>query len=508
MKTLAIGILFAGLICAQLPESKNGKIAVTTNPLVGDGAGNAIAGTPIPPTPATSGNFLISGGSVAWAGGLVFVVQAATYQINGVQYTSPQATLTLVADGAADRIDTIILDSTGAATFLPGTPGGNPSAPVPDPSTQLFLTVVLIPAGSGTPGNITSTLVYDEDTGGPGEWAATNSGAGFNLASLNNPYHLTKDVEATAVTTGNYVLFTAGAPVTMANFNGLVFYIRSKASWPNNRALTFQFQLSGALVGTPVTFNNGAFGFTSSNTASYQQIVLPLSRFSIPGTADSLKVTVGGTGGTIGFYLDFVQLQGGLAGLPNAYLTWRGAWSSSVGYSINDAVVSGGIAYVALAANTNSAPTSSNANWSATARPPVTLRTCAMVIGADNAAAALVDADIAPQGRQCLIATGGTITEITVAADGGTPQVQVAKNHTGTLTNLLSAELPTAALGAVACAATGAACYDGTAKSVGVTIVTAGSANVLAAGDWIETRTATAGGTAKRMSIAVSYTIP
>ena len=45
----------------------------------------------------------------------------------------------------------------------------------------------------------------------------------------------------------------------------------------------------------------------------------------------------------------------------NDTINWRGAWSSAASYAINDAVSDGGNAYIAVAANTNSEPP--NGNW-------------------------------------------------------------------------------------------------------------------------------------------------
>jgi len=129
--------------------------------------------------------------------------------------------------------------------------------------------------------------------------------------------------------------------------------------------------------------------------------------------------------------------------------------------------------------------------------------------GTDNGSADLADADIGPQGRVFMVPVAATVTEIAVAANAGTPNVIVQKNHAGTATDLVSGTLATGAAGIVACTATAAACLDGTAKSGTVTIVTAGSANVLAAGDWIQTKTGSgfASTGAKRLSVCVTYAV-
>ena len=132
-------------------------------------------------------------------------------------------------------------------------------------------------------------------------------------------------------------------------------------------------------------------------------------------------------------------------------------------------------------------------------------RVCMIVIGADNGGA-LANADISPQGQQCYVSTASTIVEINVRADAGTPNVLLQRRRgAATVADLSSAVLATGAAGAAACAmsSTSQTCLDGTTSSGTVTL----SNTALNAGDWIETKSATAGGTAKRLSIAVVYRV-
>ena len=256
-------------------------------------------------------NGLISGGGVAWVGGLNFIVSLAIYVIAGIQYTSPQTNITLaVADPTNPRIDVIAVDDTGSVVVLTGTPASNPQAPSVDPATQLALTFVLVPAGATTPPGASNNLIYDEDTGTPTEWAATSSGAGWNLASTNNPYSGTKDIEATAVAKTSFVNFVPASSVLFSNYQQLVFYIRSKATWNTARSLTITFYFSGVPQGVSITFKSGSYGFNSATLGVYQQIIIPASQFSIPASVDQLRMTVAGSGtSTIGFYLDDIFLQ-------------------------------------------------------------------------------------------------------------------------------------------------------------------------------------------------------
>ncbi len=130
-------------------------------------------------------------------------------------------------------------------------------------------------------------------------------------------------------------------------------------------------------------------------------------------------------------------------------------------------------------------------------------RICAMILGADNATAVLANADIAPQGRQCFVPYAATVVEVTVAGDAGTPNVVVAKNHAGSLTDLTSSALATASSGGIACSNTGGTTGLDATTTCSSTLTTTS----LAAGDYLETHTATAGGTAKRMSIFVTFTV-
>lgn len=156
--------------------------------------------------------------------------------------------------------------------------------------------------------------------------------------------------------------------------------------------------------------------------------------------------------------------------------------------------------------------TDSNQNVS-----PMRLRTCMIVIGADNGSA-LVNADLSPQIALCKVPVAATIQEITVAVNNAssTTAIQLQKRHCSTFTSgactaftttsLLSGTLAAAATaGADACAKStiSTACFDGTTSSGTVTI----SATDIAAGDYIETVSCSADGTTKKVSISITYQV-
>jgi hypothetical protein len=321
----------------------------------------------ISPTPAYSGNQLISGGGVEWTGNLNFTIGAANYTIAGIQYSSPLTNETLAAaDPSHPRLDLIGVNNAGAVFVLTGTPAANPAVPSIDPTSQLSLTIILVPAASTTPA-VTSANIYQENAQSPTEWNTSSLGAPINLASTNNPYAGSVDIEATAATTGNYAQMTCpSCTVQLQTYNNLIFYLRSKATWPANRSISVQWFNGSTPQGTAVVIRpTGTFGFTSSTTTAYQQISIPTSLFGLNGiSVPSVRFTVSGTGATTGWYMDDVTLQGGQNGNPTGtFLSWAGTWNSTTGYNPNQVVFYNFASWVALVANTASTPSLSNANW-------------------------------------------------------------------------------------------------------------------------------------------------
>lgn len=361
-------------------------------------------------------NQTLAGCGVEYVTGLTYVVGACQYTINGVTYNSPQATLTLTGDPSNDVIDVILVDNTGAASFIEGTPGVNPQQPTIDPSTQLELTFVYIPAAATTPSNVTLVNIFDEGT----EWTPTYS-AHFAL-STTNPFRGTHDVEATTAVLGNSVHFTdpSSGTVQLQNYNNLIFYIRSKAAWPTGasgataaRSLAVFWGNGATQHGAQVILRDGQFGFSSSNTTSYQQISIPLSLFGAAGIAlNRLTFQIAGVAGSssIGFYLDAVSLQGGnnTVVLPTTLMNFKGTWNATAAYNANDTVVSSGIGYVALAANTNDAVTDTT-TWAALSGggTSVTWPTSNDLVVSNGTNS---PAGLAPVNGDCVVGSGGIWT--------------------------------------------------------------------------------------------------
>jgi hypothetical protein len=282
--------------------------------------------------------------------------------IGNVAYTSPQTSVTLgTAHASLDRIDVIAVNSSGAAVVIAGTASSTPSMPAVDPSTQLQLSWAYIAASATTPSNITTDDVYHENT----EWTSTKSGSNINLASTSSPIAGTVSVQATAAATGNYAQFQSPTAFDPSTRNALKFTVQNQVAWPATRSLQIMLLNAGAQRGSIVVLSSGAFGFSTSDVTNNQQVVIPIALFAANGlSVNQVRFTVSGTGTAMSWKLDDIILQSGVvpASAPTG-MTWSGAWNSTKTYPVNATVSYAGSSWVSMAANTNSAPTTTNTNW-------------------------------------------------------------------------------------------------------------------------------------------------
>lgn len=247
---------------------------------------------------------------------------------------------------------------------------------------------------------------------------------------------------------------------------------------------SFQYNNGGVLGGVVITGIPKGNGASAPTTAvAGTDYVAPSSYASANGLTMSTARLLGRTTASTGA-AEEITAGSGLS-LSGGSLSVSGVTSSMI--------TDGTIATADLANNAVDSSKMAVAN---------TRRVCDMAIG-DTSGAALTDAQLGPQKRVCFIPAAATVVEVNVAADGGTPNVIVAKNSAGTVSNLVSAALATAASGGIACSKTSAV-----TGLNGVTTCSATLQNTsLAAGDYIELVSGTAGGTAKLMTVHVVYTI-
>src|SRR5262245_11973383 len=274
------------------------------------GAGTGVTPPPSPPG-ATPTTFLVSGGQAAWEAAYTFRVSAASYYIDALPYASAEQTVTLTTPHATlDRIDAIVLNTTGTVSALAGTPASTPSEPSVDPAQYLKLGIVFVTHATSAPPAVMNVLIYAEAAGTPSEWAWTASGASIVVTSTNTPHAGTKTIEGTSVVAGVYAQGTAAAALDPTNYDHLLFFLRSKAAWNSSRGLLVTLRRAGVLVGAAVEIRrSGTYGFDSTITSAYQMVAIPIVAFAVPQGATIDQVRVEDFGGAIGFYLDDVSLQ-------------------------------------------------------------------------------------------------------------------------------------------------------------------------------------------------------
>ena len=251
--------------------------------------------------------------------------------------------------------------------------------------------------------------------------------------------------------------------------------------------------LKAGLAGTVKFLQDGTGGRTVVIAAwtNFCSVIPDANAFTVCGfKVNQDGTTVEGTGGVSSVANSISYGATGSAASVNPPSGSMDCRQTSTGY---DCLSSAGVHYVMIASGSTGSGMTVNQCWD---------------FGADNGAADLVDGDLGPQTNIFKVPAAMTVVEIATQSNGGTPNLPVVqKLHysagSWTATDLTSGVLATGT--AETCASTGAACTSGEAKSGTVSIVTAGSANVLAAGDWIQTKTGSgfASTGAKRVSVCL-----
>lgn len=142
----------------------------------------------------TNATRLISG-TITHLQDLDFLISPLVYEILGDRIESPENTVTIPANVANDPMYAVLYaDVFGNTGYILGVPAANPAVPLVDPSTQLALTTVYIPALGTEPGtdpggevpDITEEIIYDENI----EWATAKieeAGLTINFDAAADP---------------------------------------------------------------------------------------------------------------------------------------------------------------------------------------------------------------------------------------------------------------------------------------------------------------------------------
>ncbi|MGQ7868688.1 hypothetical protein [Sunxiuqinia sp. sy24] len=261
-------------------------------------------------------NGLVDGGKVVWLNGLTFSVsQAYYYLINRLCETKSTIVVLDAADPLLPRIDLLAVTSDWEVVVLKGIPAENPQKPTPDPTSQIELTQVLIPAGGTEPEppgeELIDDVVYDEGT----EWTANEGTMNVDFYSTTNAFSGLKSAKVDMPMNDDYMTFTAPAARNVADYkllSGFV-YLRKEAS--TLYALEFEFLLNGIEVSDKKIINLGRM-----LPDYWTNVSLEMSAFTFTNiTFDAVRVRWRKKGKDLpftGFFLDNLKLQGHVVPQP------------------------------------------------------------------------------------------------------------------------------------------------------------------------------------------------
>ncbi len=342
------------------------------------------------------------------------------------------------------------------------------------------------------------------------------------------------------------MLYSNPQPVTLSSFldssfsttRGSILY-RGAAGWavlgPGTSGYFLQTQGAGANPAWAALAGGGNLSTTGTTTAGY------LPKFGSPttgitnsqcddGVTKANTFTCAGTGG-INVPNGSISAGSVSSPPPTSWLTGGGGIASVADGTCTVGSIPAGVSglcdksglpywasqvsgnnYQALASNTTTntsyylkaTSTAGVGTYGAivTTDLPASIRygVCDFGIG-DASGSAITSAQLGPQKGACFVPAAATVLEVDVYADGGTSNIIVGVDHAGTVANLVSAALATAAGGARACSNTG-----GTTGLDGATTCSATLQNTsIAAGDYINAVSGTVGGTAKWFTVHVTY---
>lgn len=262
--------------------------------------------TPITSIPKPNG--IVIGGYVSWLDSLNFNVTPAAYYLSGVLYTTSSTDITLdAANATLDRIDIIVVDTTGVAYDITGVPAASPQKPTVDPSYQIELTQVLVQAGAIVPFGVTNSIIYDENN----EWVVSYSGVAVIPDDETAPFYGDTCMSVGLIGRMDSISFTNTTAVNYADYTTIGFAIKLKAVMTNQMDLYMSFYNNGAIVSNEVQVT-----VDKKNTTTWQTVQLAMTDFTF--SSSSFKQVRlrwskrGANTNHTGFYLDYMKLQEGI----------------------------------------------------------------------------------------------------------------------------------------------------------------------------------------------------
>lgn len=276
------------------------------------------------------GNTLISGGAT-FLSGLTFTVSELKYIISDTIYTAEPSTITISSgDTQYDRIDVLVADISGNTGVVEGVPSLNPVKPEIDLGTQVEITFVTVNAGQLEP-EINTLKLYDENLGSSnGEWDLITTSPNINGDSSNDSFSGVKSIEFTNTLANEFFTLSSANEFDIGDNNVFTFYIKNKVKWPNRHFINISFlDINGNVNGVKVKLDNNKYGFSHSNTSSWQVVSISLGDFQMSSNLIKevkFEVEETNTANGLNLYIDLVRFQSGAPTVTaqNIWLSFKG----------------------------------------------------------------------------------------------------------------------------------------------------------------------------------------
>lgn len=245
-----------------------------------------------------------------WTGvGLIYDVIYTDYYIEGTLYLGDTEQITLdAADATNPRQDAIAVNASGAF-FITGDAEPNPKAPTLDPTTQLFITNVLINAGATTPANQEIVDIYKENV----EWTGTSNIATINFTDTGAAIQGTYGISTGKIVRYDYIRFMNPTSYQPGDWDLITFRMKLLDAFANNVKFNVSLRNAADRISTFATIKNNSYGYSNVGFGNWLYIVIPLSDLTILTTYSGIEIEVLYGTNNSGFELDNIQLSKGSA---------------------------------------------------------------------------------------------------------------------------------------------------------------------------------------------------